>query len=383
MTDTTTAEHTRRRTHLKSLLVVFACSFAATAGSQETLPSDVRPLTRSRLSAAPANGATGVDAIVARGSGTIVRWEFAPGRALSELAILSTAREHDQPYEWSLHELEAMAVGLDTDVIGIVRERRPLDALDETEAVIVQTAREIFGQHALSSATYARALGLLGETNLVDLVMLMGEYAEDGVRLTAFNQHMPPGWRQFLPLPFDLPDDIHADSRSRLPYLRRETRRAAPTPPLYGRGLAPEGTGPGQITRRIRGVDALQASVGPRTVRLARLIACRELDDAYQWTLNEIDAAEDGLEAAVIEVVRGRASTQGLAERDRVLIDFGRELLTGHRVDPATYAAAIQQYGEADLVDLVDLFARHANDAALLTAFDQHLPDGQPSLLAR
>jgi len=379
----TVAECNTRNFLRTASIFVAACLIAATASGQEPLPPDINPQTRNRLSAAATDGSTGVDAIAARGSGTIVRWEFAPGRALSELAILSTAREHDQPYEWSLHELEALAVGLDPDVIAIVRDRGPLESLDETQAVIVQTAREIFGQHALSSATYARALGLLGETNLVDLVMLMGEYAEDGVRLTAFNQHMPPGWRQFLPLPFDLPDDVHADSRSRLPYLRRETRRAAPTPPLYGRGLAPEGTGPGQITRRIRGVDALQASVGPRTVRLARLIACRELDDAYQWTLNEIDAADDGLEAAVIEVVRNRASTRGLAERDRVLIDFGRELLTGHRVSPATYTAAIQQYGEADLVDLVDLFARQASDAALLTAFDQRLPAGQPSLLPR
>ena len=50
------------------------------------------------------------------------------GRALSELAILATAREHDQPYEWSLHEMEAIAVGFDPAVIDVVRNREPLTA---------------------------------------------------------------------------------------------------------------------------------------------------------------------------------------------------------------------------------------------------------------
>jgi hypothetical protein len=46
-----------------------------------------------------------------------------------------------------------------------------------------------------------------------------------------------------------------------------------------------------------------------------------------------------------------------------------------------TYARALKIFGETDLVDLVDLMAQHATDAALLTAFDQHLPAGQKPLL--
>jgi len=381
---TTTANRRRApwfRDRLSSIVVSAALVAGSTASAQQALPTNVNPETLNRLSVPAPDGSTGVDGIVAHGSGTIVRWEFAPGRVLSELAILATAREHDQPYEWSLHELEGLAVGLSPDVIDVVRNRAALDSLDAEKAVVVQVAREVFGAHALSTETYVRARDVFGEANLVDLVMIMAEYAEDAVRLTAFNQQMPPGWRQFLPLPYELPDDIHADSRSRLPYLRRETRRAAPTPPLYGRGLAPEGTGPGQITRRIRSVEALQQSVGARLVRLARMVACRELDDEYQWTFNALEAEGDGLEAAVIDVVGSRASTADLAERDRALIGLGRELLGNHWVRPATYSTALAVFGEADLVDFVNLFATHAGAAALLTAFDQRLPPGQRSTL--
>jgi len=354
---------------------------AHAAYAQETLPADVYPDSRSRLPSPNREAPGGVAGIVAHGSGALVRWEFALGRPLSELAILTVAREMNQPYEWSLHEIEALAVGLEPHVIDIVRDRRPLTELGANQSVIVQMGREIFGERELSAETYARAEATLGRTNLVDIVMLMGEYAEDAVRLTAFNQHMPPGWRQFLPLPFTPPDDIHADSRSRLPYIRNETRGPSATPSLYGRGLAPEGTGPGQIMRRSRGLDALRASVGPRLVRLASLIGARELEDVYQWTMNEIAAAQDALEPAIIALVRDRAPVTGLAERDAALIQFGRELLTDHTVTPSTYASALALFGEADLVGFVNLFAKQASDAALLIAFQQHLPAGQPPLL--
>jgi 4-carboxymuconolactone decarboxylase len=351
------------------------------AGAQEPLPADVDPDSRSRLPYLGPDAPTGVAGIVAHGTGALVRWEFALGRALSELAVLTTAREHNQPYEWNLHETEALQVGLEPNVIDIVRDRRPLTGISDREAIIIQTGREIFGEREFSAETYARAEALLGTANLVDIVMLMGEYAEDAVRLTAVNQYMPPGWAQFLPLPFTMPDDIYPDSRSRLPYLRRERRPETDTPSLYGRQLAPEGTGPGQIMRRSRGVDALTASVGPRLVRLANLIAARELESQYQWTMNALTAAESGIDSTVVDAIRERRPVDGLAEDDAALIEFGRELLTDHNVAPATYARMLELFGENDLIDFVNVMARSASDAALLIAFQQHLPEGQEPLL--
>ena len=85
----------------------------------------------------------GVAAIRLQRSGVDVRWENKVGRALSELAILATAREHDQPYEWSLHEMEAVAVGLDPAVIDAVRNKKALTGIGEKEAAIIQLARDI------------------------------------------------------------------------------------------------------------------------------------------------------------------------------------------------------------------------------------------------
>jgi len=370
----------QRTTELVCFLAL-AAAIPLTARAQESLPADVYPETRNRLPSLGADAPDGVDGIRRHGTGGVVRWQFAHGRALSELAILTVARELDQPYEWSLHETEGLAVGLEPRVIDIVRNRQPLTGLSAMESIIVELGRELLRERELSAATYARAADALGTANLVDIVSLMGDYIGTAVRLTAFNQHLPPGFKQFLPLPFAPPDDIHPDSRSRLPYVDYSAGAQTATPLLYSRQLAPAGTGPGQIRRHGNGLESLEASVGSRLTRLASLIAARELDDVYQWTMSEIAAAEDGLEAAVIDLVRQRAPLTGLADEDAALIELGRELLGEHTVSAPTYARALGIFGETDLVDFVELMAQHARDATLLIAFQQLLPAGQESLL--
>ena len=98
-----------------------------------------------------------------------IQLESPLGHALMQLAILTTARAHDQPYEWSLHEMQAIAVGLDPRVIDQVRNRKPLNRVGDKEAVIIRMGREIFGSHRLSTETYSQALSLLGESNLLDV----------------------------------------------------------------------------------------------------------------------------------------------------------------------------------------------------------------------
>ena len=167
------------------------------------LPDDVHPQSRSRLppidreeldparraayDAAVESGAgapTGAAALRLHGSGTNLRFDAPMGRQLTELTILTTAREYDQPYEWALHELEAIAVELDEGVIDVVRHRRPLTGLSDREAIIIEVGRELFGTRRLSADTYARALALLGKTNLVDVIDVMGRYASTAATLT-------------------------------------------------------------------------------------------------------------------------------------------------------------------------------------------------------
>ena len=321
----------------------------------------------------------GAAAIRLHRSGVDVRWDSPLGRRLTELAVLTQAREYHQPYEWALHEMEAVAVGLEPEIIDVVRYQRPIaqavPGLGDKEAVIIEMGREIFDEFTLSAETYARALQLLGKSNLVDVVALMGQYAGTATRLTAVNQHLPPGWKDFLPLPFTRPADINPDTRSRLPLVIRptETQQAATpeNPGLYRRTLAPEGTGPGQIRRHGAGLVSLEASVGRRLMGLAVLVTSRAHNQPYHWTINEAAARRDGLETALIDIVRDDQPVTGLDEPEAALIAFGRELFGQRNVSAETYARAMQVFGQTDLADFIALMAQHATELPLLIAFDQ------------
>ncbi len=375
---------------------------AVAVRAQDSLPIDIYPDSRSRLplvkpgdsdevarqatAAAAANfvGIQNMRAAVNRYGyrGDIAQAASPLGFAFMQFVILAAAREHDQPYEWSLHEMQAVAVGLDPAEIDVVRNRKPLAGLPENEAVVVMMAHEIFAGNQLSSATYAEGLKIFGQKNLVDIIGLMADYSGTSVTLSAFNQQMPPGWKQFLPLPFTPPDDIYADSRSRLPLIKE---RVPPQPGfaklLYGRGPEPLGTGPSHIGLHAAAFPALLASVGRPLIDLAILVTAREHDSQYDWTMNELAAVKDGLDPAVIDVVRNRKPTAGLPENAAALIDFARELFRAHYVTSPTYSRAVKAYGEGNLVALVRVLGQHTQEAALLAAFDQRLPAGQKPLL--
>lgn len=120
---------------------------------------------------------------------------------LYELAVLVTAREFDQQFEWAAHEPAARKVGLEQAIIDIVKYRKPVTGIGEKEATIIQLGREAIGKRKVSSDTFARALKLFGKEVLVNMVSLMGQYAGTAVLLNTFDQQLPPGQKPPLPMP--------------------------------------------------------------------------------------------------------------------------------------------------------------------------------------
>ena len=122
-----------------------------------------------------------------------LRFESPVGRRLYEVAILTTAREWNQQFEWAAHEPAARAAGVDQAIIDVIRNRGPLDGLQPEDAAIIQMGREAVGQHAVQPATFARALEVLRARDLVDIVATMGQYTSYAVLLDVFDQRLAPG----------------------------------------------------------------------------------------------------------------------------------------------------------------------------------------------
>ena len=119
-----------------------------------------------------------------------LRFETALSRRLTELAILVTARELDNQFEWTAHEPAALAEGLSQEIIDIVKYRRPADGLGPEESAIIAFGREVFRDKKVRSETFARAVELFGREGVVNLAALMGNYAATAIMLNAVDQQL-------------------------------------------------------------------------------------------------------------------------------------------------------------------------------------------------
>ena len=128
-----------------------------------------------------------------------VRYQTGFSARLTEIAIMTTAREMDHQFEWAAHEKAGLKAGIDPALIDIIMYRQPLTGVVEKEAVTIQLGRELFGQRKVSSETFAQALRLYGKKGLVDLVSLMSQYTATAALLTAFDMQLPEGQKPLLP----------------------------------------------------------------------------------------------------------------------------------------------------------------------------------------
>jgi 4-carboxymuconolactone decarboxylase len=123
------------------------------------------------------------------------------GRRVYELAILTTARELDQQFEWSAHEPAALSAGVSQEVLHVIKFRKATTGLEPKDATVIQLGREVFRRRAVDLATFRTARALFGDRDLVDIVSVMAQYASTAILLNAFDQQLPEGRRPLLPIP--------------------------------------------------------------------------------------------------------------------------------------------------------------------------------------
>ncbi len=135
-----------------------------------------------------------------------VRYGSAIDQRLTELTIISTAREIDSQYIYTAHEPAARDAGLEQEIIDIVRFQVPLDQVVETdglgerEKAIIQFAREVINEEKVGSETFAKAIELFGNEGVMDLTGLIGYYDFVSMTVRAFDVQRPIGNELLLPI---------------------------------------------------------------------------------------------------------------------------------------------------------------------------------------
>lgn len=109
--------------------------------------------------------------------GEYLRYRSSVPVKLREFAILIAARHWSQAYEWHVHAPLAEKAGLSRDIIVALSTGSVLSDLPLEEATIYDFCSELQQRHAVSDATYARAVALLGEPGVIDLCGVQGYYS--------------------------------------------------------------------------------------------------------------------------------------------------------------------------------------------------------------
>ena len=117
-----------------------------------------------------------------------------------EVAILVAAREFDQQYEWSGHEMAARNAKVPDAVIDTIKYNRDVLRLSDRDTLLITFARDSFHQHRIDSDVYARAVEMFGKQGTLELATIIGDYAMAAIMLNATDQHLPAGRESSLPV---------------------------------------------------------------------------------------------------------------------------------------------------------------------------------------
>ena len=112
----------------------------------------------------------------AQSLGEFLRYQTTLGPALSELAILVTARFWTAQYEWHAHKTMALQAGISAAVIDAIARQENPALLEDKARLVYDFATTLQKQHTISQALYDRAVTTLGEVGVVELVWLLGYY---------------------------------------------------------------------------------------------------------------------------------------------------------------------------------------------------------------
>ena len=204
------------------LSVLLLAALPSVAAAQAPMPSDLNPVTLSRLPPVTAEDLDeeGRRLLAARpeskpGPGPTHITNYSPrerslgvptgegspvGARFFQLAVLIVAREINQQYEWTAHEPAGLRQGLEQSVIDVVKHRRSVAGLSEKDAAFISFGRTLLREHRVSSAQWADMVRLFGRQQTVQLMTIMGDYLRVGIMLNAVDQQLPPGRQPLLPV---------------------------------------------------------------------------------------------------------------------------------------------------------------------------------------
>ncbi|ANJ00848.1 4-carboxy muconolactone decarboxylase [Polynucleobacter wuianus] len=129
----------------------------------------------------------------ARAMGDYLRYNSAFNSLLSEFAILITAREWTQDYEWYVHYPIAIKAGLRPAIAEALKEGRRPEDMSEDESIVYDFTIELQRYKRVSDVTFAKTEKRFGKKGAIDLAGIAGYYTFLAMEMNMAKYQIPAG----------------------------------------------------------------------------------------------------------------------------------------------------------------------------------------------
>jgi 4-carboxymuconolactone decarboxylase len=118
-----------------------------------------------------------------------------------------------------------------------------------------------------------------------------------------------------------------------------------------------------------------------RLTEFAILIAARRWTNNWEWNAHSTAAAAAGLKPDVMAAVAEGRRPDRMADDEAVVYDFSLELQDNQSVSDATYARALEKFGEPGIVEMASIQGYYTYLAMVMSAARVTTqPDAKPAL---
>ena len=117
-----------------------------------------------------------------------------------------------------------------------------------------------------------------------------------------------------------------------------------------------------------------ESVVEPKLRSLAILAAVREREAAYVWSAQVGAARRGGVREELIDLLRAKGDTAGLAPEERDIIDYTRQLMRTNRTDRAVFDRLKDRFGVQWLLELTAAANYFAFLSGIVNAFEVPAP---------
>ena len=126
-------------------------------------------------------------------AGEYIRFNTSLPKRLNELAILITARHWTSQFEWYAHRLLALKAGLRPMIIDQLALGRRPRGMKSDETAVYEFCTQLHRKKTVTDAAYRRAVALVGEQGVMDLIGASGYYTLVSMTLNVARVPVPPG----------------------------------------------------------------------------------------------------------------------------------------------------------------------------------------------